>query len=154
MLVGWVGVSAAVGVAGVASSLASMVPYGMLPPPLQGRAEVQPITEPYGALRGALPRGSTVVVESDQMDGIVAAYGFHPLTVDQAPGARAFVPDDSERRDAANAILASSTSPDRRQELLARYDVAGVMCESAACRARFAGIRVQVGPATVIRLNT
>jgi hypothetical protein len=150
VVVGWVAASAIIGFVGVASALASMVPRPLLPGSLRDRSELQPITAPYGELGTALRRGSTVVVESQYMQGLVAAHGYRPLSVE---GMAAFVPDADERSAASREILDPDTPPARRDELLAKYRVAGAMCKTDRCLRLFPGTRIDFDGETLVRVN-
>jgi alpha-1,6-mannosyltransferase len=147
----WVGLSALVGFAGIVTGFASMVPRTLLPASLADRASLQPITTPHRALDGALPERSVVVVPTREMEQLVAAYGYRPLSVHVAD---AFVSDADERRAVSREILDPATSAGRRQELLDKYDVAGVVCTDAECTELFDGTDVKAGGLTLVQLRS
>jgi hypothetical protein len=150
VLIGWVAVSGVIGLAGTASAFASMVPRDLLPASLRNHSSLESITQQYAGLDGALPRGSVVVVETEDMEGTVAAFGLHPLSIEPAG---AFVADAAERQKVTGQILDRATSAEQRNELLEKYQVRGVMCLSHSCRSLFNGREVPVNDAKLIVLK-
>jgi hypothetical protein len=130
VLVGWIAVSALIGIVGVAPGLVRVVPVALLPDSLRDRNSLQPITDPYGGLVHALPAGTVVVAENGDLATVGAAYGIGAL---QPGRPTPFVDDLGARRRAAREILDPSTPAARRREVAARYDVRGGLCADAAC---------------------
>ena len=90
-------------------------------------------------------------MERPVLEEIAAAHGIRPLSVGWAG---AFVGDADERLRASRAILRPSTSAAGRRELIAKYHVAGALCETTSCRRIFAGPTLDVDGLTLVRLKS
>jgi alpha-1,6-mannosyltransferase len=136
VLVGWIAVSAVIGLIGVLPGLARTIPRPLLPDSIRSRAAYQPITHRYAHLAGALPDGTIIVAENPNLGYVAAGFGLG--TVAPPPGRPVpFVPDVAARKRDARVFLDQRTTNTQRDAIAARYDVGGVMCQRAACVEHF-----------------
>jgi alpha-1,6-mannosyltransferase len=133
-LLGWIVVSAAIGLVGVAPGVVRMIPRAVLPESRRNEAQLRPITERFDALSGALPSGSVIIAESFQLGEVAPAYG---LGVVHPSRPTPFVDDLARRARDSNAFLRSS-APETRQEIARRYGIDGVLCATRQCVDAFA----------------
>jgi hypothetical protein len=138
-LLGWIVVSAAIGLVGVAPGLVRTIPRAVLPESRRNEAQLRPITQPYNALVGALPDGSVVAAETDELELVAPGYG---LGVIQPSRPTPFIDhDDVEGRAHDNNAFLHPTAPGERQEVARRYRVDGVLCATKHCVADFSSLQ-------------
>jgi hypothetical protein len=113
--------------------------------------DFQPITGPYGALEGALPRGTVVVPENGSLAQVAPAYGLPVVTPSYST---VFIDDVDARIRAAETILDPDSTPAERSRAIAEYDVGAVLCATRTCERLFPdGKPVAFGPSwTLIAL--
>jgi hypothetical protein len=151
VLLAWLAISVVIGVAGVLPGLLRTVPRALLPASTRERQSLQPITEPYDELDGALPFGTIIAAETDTLQTVAPAYGPGVF----APSRPTPFVDDVPARQATNRRLLALDTPEAERRALAnRYDVEAVLCATEQCRDVFAdGNVVTAGDGwTLIRL--
>jgi alpha-1,6-mannosyltransferase len=150
-MVAWLALSTVVGVIGVTPGLIRVVPRPLFPTSVARDIDFQPITGPYGALEGALPRGTVVVPENGSLAQVAPAYGLPVVTPSYST---VFIDDVDARIRAAETILDPDSTPAERSRAIAEYDVGAVLCATRTCERLFPdGKPVAFGPSwTLIAL--
>jgi hypothetical protein len=133
-LLGWLAVSAAVGLLGVAPGVVRTIPHSLLPGSLRDKASLQAITKPYSGLEGALPFDSVAIADTSRLREVAPAYG---IGLVRPARPTPFVDDVHARQKDAFWFLRPSTSPPARREIEAKYGIDGVLCGDDGCVRRF-----------------